>query len=284
MTFKQSIVRHTPSQFIHWGKWLFDSRYRRKSRHLARIESVPRYQPTVTGIFGKPLELIDSSSFIGMYREIFEREIYRFQSNKDRPYIVDCGANIGLSVLYFKQLYPNSRIVAFEPDEMIFAVLMRNLKSQDCEEVELHCRAVWDSETTLSFVGEGADAGRLSRNGEPGNKVVRTARLRDYLNTRVSFLKIDIEGAETRVLQDCADLLGNVDNLFVEYHSFADEPQTLHSLLGILANAGFRVHVLPENISPRPFVERNIQAKMDMQLNVFAFRPAGNAELENQKP
>ncbi len=219
-----------------------------------------------------------------MYREIFEREVYRFQSSTDQPYILDCGANIGLSVLYFKQLYPNSRIVAFEPDETIFAVLTRNLKNQGCEQVELHCRAVWDSETTLNFVAEGADAGRLSRDGEPGNKVVRTARLRDYLNTRVSFLKIDIEGAETRVLQDCADLLGNVDKLFVQYHSFADASQTLHSLLGVLANAGFRVHVRPENISPQPFVERNINAKMDMQLNIFAFRPAGNPALENQKP
>ena len=272
MTFKQSMVRYLPPQFIHWGKWLSDPSYRRKSGHLARLRSVPRYHPATTEILGKPLELVDSSSFIWMYHEIFEREIYRFRANTENPYIIDCGANIGLSVLYFKRLYPHSHIVAFEPDEAIFAVLARNIKNQDCADVELHCRAVWQAETTMSFAGDAADAGRLSRAGEAGNKSVRTVRLRDYLGRPVSLLKIDIEGAETLVLEDCVDLLGNVDNLFVEYHSLVDEPQTFHSLLAILAGAGFRVHLHPENISPQPFLERNAPTQMDMQLNIFAFR------------
>lgn len=272
MTFKQSMVRYLPPQFIHWGKWLSDPSYRRKSGHLARLRSVPRYHPATTEILGKPLELVDSSSFIWMYHEIFEREIYRFRANTENPYIIDCGANIGLSVLYFKRLYPHSHIVAFEPDEAIFAVLARNIKNQDCADVELHCRAVWQAETTMSFAGDAADAGRLARAGEAGNKSVRTVRLRDYLGRPVSLLKIDIEGAETLVLEDCVDLLGNVDNLFVEYHSLVDEPQTFHSLLAILAGAGFRVHLHPENISPQPFLERNAPTQMDMQLNIFAFR------------
>lgn len=273
MTVKQSIVRYTPPQFTHWGKCLLDSRYRHVSRHLARLKSLPRYQPARTEILGKPLELVDSASFIWMYREIFEREIYRFRAKSESPYIIDCGANIGLSAIYFKRLYPRSRVVAFEPDDKVFEVLARNLRLHDCADVELHNRAVWSSETTLSFVNEGADGGHVSRIGESGDKAVRTVRLRDYLSEPVSLLKIDIEGAETQVLQDCADLLGNVDNLFVEYHSFTEEPQTLHSLMGVLAGAGFRVHVHPENIAPQPFVERTIQANMDLQLNVFAFRP-----------
>src|SRR5215471_7593686 len=126
MTLKQTVFQYTPPRLIHWGKWLSDSSYRHKSRHLARLRSLPRYQPATTEIFGEPLELIDASSFIWMYREIFDLEIYRFNAKTKRPYIIDCGANIGLSVLYFKQLYPESQIVAFEPDEAVFAVLSRN--------------------------------------------------------------------------------------------------------------------------------------------------------------
>jgi FkbM family methyltransferase len=273
MTLKQAIVRYTPPQFIHWGKCLFDSGYRFKSRHLGRLKSVPRYQLAVTEILGKPLELVDSASFLSMYCEIFEHQIYRFQAGTSEPYIVDCGSNVGLSVLYFKQLYPQSHIVAFEPDNEIFPVLRRNLQAHGYPDVELHCRALWSAETTLPFWSEGADGGRLSRNGATQDKLVRTVRLRSFLDRQVDLLKLDIEGAETEVLQDCADLLGNVVHLFVEYHSFAAAPQTLHTLTRILSEAGFRLHVQPILSSPQPFIGRRLDAGMDMQLNVFAFRP-----------
>ncbi len=271
-TLKQAIVRYFPPQFIQWGKWLSDSSYRHKSRHLARLKSIPRYQPAITEILGEPLELVDSSSFIWMYQEIFEREIYRFRANTERPYIIDCGANIGLSVLYFKQLYPKSHIVAFEPDEKIFEVLARNIERSGYDDIDLHCRAVWTSETTLSFMREGADGGRLSGAGDSQDRLVPTVRLRDYLNVSVDFLKLDIEGAETDVLEDCADLLGNVHTLFVEYHSFSERPQTVHELTTILAQAGYRLHIHPPITSPQPFMSRDVSGGMDMQLNVFAFR------------
>ncbi|HEY0728922.1 MAG TPA: FkbM family methyltransferase [Pyrinomonadaceae bacterium] len=270
VTVKQTLVRYLPPLVIHWGKWLSNSGYRHKSHHLSRLKSIPRYQPTTTDILGKPFEIVDSSSFIWMYNEIFEREIYRFRAKTERPYIIDCGANIGLSVSYFKRLYQQSRILAFEPDEKIFEVLKRNVAEQT--DVELICRAVWTSETSLSFMSEGADGGRLSGPGDAKDEVVQTIRLRDYLQQPVDLLKLDIEGAETDVLEDCADVLSNVECLFVEYHSFAGRPQTIHKLTTILSGAGFRLHIHPENASPQPFLRREVYGGMDLQLNVFAFR------------
>lgn len=271
-TVKQTLVRFLPPVVIHWGKLLSNSSYRHKSRHLGRLNSIPRYQPTTTDIFGKPFEVVDSSSFLSMYTEIFDREIYSFQSKKERPYIIDCGANIGLSVSYFKRLYPHSRILAFEPDEKIFEVLSRNIERLGYQDVDLTCRAVWNCETSLSFMSEGADGGRLSGPGDDRSNVVQTVRLRDYLNEPVDFLKLDIEGAETDVLEDCADVLGNVDTLFVEYHSFAERPQTFHRLTTVLADAGYRLHIHPQSTSARPFLNRDVYGGMDLQLNVFAFR------------
>jgi FkbM family methyltransferase len=275
-TIKETVVRYAPPQLVHWGKCLLDADYRRASRHLARLRRVPRYQPAVTEIFGKPFEIVDSSSFLWMYREIFVDEIYRFRARTEEPRVIDCGANVGLSVLYFKRLYPRARVTAFEPDDKIFDVLTRNVARQELSDVELHRRAVWSSETTLNFHSEGADGGRLSNdNGDEGGariKSVPTARLRDFLDRPVDFLKIDIEGAETEVLTDCADRLANVEHLFVEYHSFADAPQTLHTVTRIIADAGFRLHVHPPVTSPQPFVNRDVQGGMDMQLNLFAFR------------
>src|SRR5947209_7181674 len=92
----------------------------------------------------------------------------------------------------------------------------------------------------------------------------------------VDFLKLDVEGAETEVLADCADLLGRVENLFVEYHSFGDEPQSIHTLLSVMQGAGFRVHVRASTGSPQPFLFRALNLGMDNQLCVYAFRAEQN--------
>ncbi|PYU28174.1 MAG: FkbM family methyltransferase [Acidobacteria bacterium] len=253
-----------------------DSSYRHQRAELARLRSLPRYKATVTNLIGIPLEIVDAYSFLGMYHEICEQQIYRFQARTEEPFIIDGGANIGLSILYLKELYPRSEIIGFEPDEKIFSVLERNVQRSGYENIKLLRRALWTRQTTLGFVSEGSWAGRLARTEEHAGQVVQTARLRDYLNRPVDFLKLDIEGAETEVLADCADLLGRVENLFVEYHSFGDEPQSIHTLLSVMQGAGFRVHVRASTGSPQPFLFRALNLGMDNQLCVYAFRAEQN--------
>ena len=264
--------RIAPRQAAHFSKWLLSRGYRQRERELARLKALPRYRATVTTLLGRPLHILDSGSFLFMKGEIFDQQIYAFPSIATSPRIIDGGANIGLSVLFFKQYYPDSRITAFEPDGRVFSVLEKNVQNYACCDIELLQRALWSSETTLEFESEGADGGRLLRAGDAGNNSVRTVRLRNYLSEPIAFLKLDIEGAETEVLIDCADRLESVQNLFVEYHSFVNEPQTVHRILDILAKAGFRVHIHPPVTSPQPFIRRNVHLGMDMQLNIFAFR------------
>jgi FkbM family methyltransferase len=268
----QSLQRGIRRRVKHWSDWMSRSDYRYKHQEFGRLEAMPRYQAGSTELLGRPLGFVDAASFLFMYDEIFMRGIYRFESHSETPYIIDGGANIGLSVLYFKQLYPMCRIVAFEPDPQIFEVLQGNLKSFGCTDVALMCKALWSSETSLSFSAEGADGGRVRRMDDQSSITVPAITLRQFLKDPVALLKLDIEGAETRVLADCADLLGNVERIFVEYHSFAKERQDLHTLATILANAGFRLHVHPPLTSPQPFVSRRVSHGMDLQLNFFAFR------------
>lgn len=263
----------------HLAKLLVHPDYRKRSRSLQRLRKLSKYQRGTTNLLGPRLELMDAPSFLYMHNEIFEREIYRFNSKTPTPYIVDGGANIGLSVLYFKRLYPQSRIVTFEPDEGNFGVLCRNLKSFGISDVETINKALWDEETTLEFIAEGADAGRVStgeidvENPLPGTICqVQAVRLRSYLQEPVDFLKLDIEGAETCVLEDCRDLLGNVSNIFIEYHSFAERPQSLPQLLEILQASGFRLYLDSFSHSPRPFMHHDLHLGMDLLVNVFGFR------------
>ena len=52
--------------------------------------------------------------------EIFVQQVYDRPSLPEPAVIVDLGSNIGLSVLYFKLRYPDSRVFGYEADEQTF--------------------------------------------------------------------------------------------------------------------------------------------------------------------
>jgi FkbM family methyltransferase len=233
-----------------------------------------RFVKAAIPFLGKQLMIVDIASFRFMEQEIFCKQIYKFTCKNPQPFIIDAGANIGLSVIYFKQLYPDCEILAFEPDKNVFDALRLNVQSFGLNNVELIPKALWDELTTLQFYAEGADGGRIAVHGESAQlDVVPTIRLRQFLNRKVDFLKIDIEGAEIRVLEDCKDLLNNVERIFLEYHSFKGEEQSLHRILDILQGAGFRYNIKHTGVfSNHPFEEINSYMGMDLQLNIFAYR------------
>ena len=51
-------------------------------------------------------------------------------------------------------------------------------------------------------------------------------------------LKLNIEGAEAEVVEELGDLLGQVDQVLIEYHGFAELPQSLHRILARLDQHG----------------------------------------------
>jgi FkbM family methyltransferase len=254
--------------------------YKISANGLAALKEVFRLKTgnaQNSSLFGKPVAITDSFWYLHSLKEIFVDDIYKFKCEHESPYIVDCGANIGLSVIYFKRLFPKAEIVAFEPDVTIFQMLKANLRQFDCTNVDTRNEAVWKEATTLKFSANGGLGGQLV--DESGQTVTtnitetQTARLKDYLKRPVDFLKMDIEGAEVVVLQDCAEELKNVNNLFVEYHSEPNSNQELHTLLMLLQNAGFKYYVKEAwNNLPLPYLRTQYNPHYDLQLNIFAYR------------
>lgn len=245
---------------------------------IKRLKDFPRYQKGDSGLLGPDLKFVDSASFLFLHDELFRKQIYQFNTSNPSPYIIDAGANIGLSLYYFKQRFPSARIVAFEPDPEVFEVLEENVNSLDLTDIELVRKGLWNQATTLQFFAEGADGGRIAVAGDHEQlQTIETVRLRSYLDRRVDLLKMDIEGAETDVLEDCADLLHHVDRIFVEYHSFVRQPQKLHHLLAVLAEAGFRYHIQHVGVtSKHPLMKIQSYLGMDSQLNIFGVREGEN--------
>ena len=83
------------------------------------------------------------------------------------------------------------------------------------------------------------------------------------------------KAVRNNVLLDCADRLSNVRNCFVEYHSFANQPQRLDELLFVLRRAGFRMQIHTQFESPRPLLRRRTALGMDFQADIAAYREEG---------
>ena len=249
------------------------SRSTRLALERRRLLRMPRHESGATIYpFGIELTFPDAASYLAMAGDICEREVYRFEATHPDPNIIDAGANVGISVAYFKSIYPRAQIVAYEADPVIFRYLEANIKSLGFRDVRLENVAVATVDGETLFHREGSDAGRIAKPKDPSPIAVPTRRLRNAISGPVDLLKLDVEGAETEILCDCAGVLHWVSNIFVEYHGFADEPQRLPELLSLLRDCGFRYWIDAAVKQEHPLCGVQAYLGMDLQLNVFARR------------
>lgn len=241
---------------------------------LDSLLDYPRFTSGYINVFGKPFKFNDSHSFIVTYREIFQVELYKFSPSYNKKIILDCGANMGLSVLYFAKNYPSHKIIAFEPDPKIFEILKENVQAFQLSNVEIHQKAVWDKEETISFFTDNGMGGRVNTAFlEQKPTLIGTVVLKDYLTDNVDFLKIDIEGAEDTVLRDAQHKLSLVNNIFFEYHNDIHKPQRLHELLKLVSDNGFIYYIKESGIRNKPFIDSELTCEIfDMTLNVFCYK------------
>lgn len=238
---------------------------------LKRLKYSPKKDIHTHVLFGKRTYFHSIGEYVYGLREIFADEVY-LQNLPANSYIIDCGANIGLSVIYLKKLCPAAVIIAFEPDPENFRVLKKNIESHKLSSVELKNEAVWTSNTTLNFASDGDMSSKIGT-GKHATVQVQAVRLRDFLNQKVDFLKIDIEGAEFGVVKDIQDKLLVVQNLFIEYHGSFQQNNELNEIFKIVVDNGFHYYIKEATaVYKHPFV-RNVQDKpYDIQLNIFCFK------------
>jgi FkbM family methyltransferase len=231
---------------------------------------VPRYNEIVVDLLGQKFKIADSLSFYWSFEEIFIQNIYKFETYKKCPIILDCGANCGTSIVYFKSIYPNSKITTLEPDPYIFKLLEWNINKRGYSGISLINKAISISNNLITFYCDGADGGRIVPIEDSKDIItVETISLDNLITEPVDFLKMDIEGAETDVICS-SEMLENVGQLFIEYHSFKNSNQTLSAILEKLSSHGFRYYIHTQFCSPRPLTEERLQLGMDLQLNIFA--------------
>jgi FkbM family methyltransferase len=211
-----------------------------------------KHEPPVE-ILGYRFDFTDYYNFWFLFHEIFLSQDYHFTTEKDRPYILDCGSNIGSSILYFKKIFPRSVIDGFEPFDHAFQVLKRNIDVNHLQDVTVHKLALSDRKGSNRLFYDPSNPGSSVRglNQEyadgAASVAVETTTLSGYIDRTVDFLKMDIEGSEVAVMQELHDAkkLPLIQKAAIEYHHHvAKDVDCLSQLLHILEqnHFGYQVH------------------------------------------
>jgi FkbM family methyltransferase len=193
----------------------------------ARSRLSGRKMEVATGVPGvlHPVRLRVRTTDIGMCHEILIKRCYRNDLPAAPEVIIDAGANIGLTSIFFANEYPNARIIAIEPEASNFEMLQKN--TAPYRNVEIINAALWGENRELNIFDpqEGHTAFRTkseSPAGAAGPKKVRGVTLdRLMLELGIDFvdlLKIDIEGAELEVFADPERWIDRVGIIAIELH------------------------------------------------------------------
>lgn len=148
-----------------------------------------------------------------------------------RPLIVDAGANIGASTLYFSEMYKQALILALEPERKNFDMLSLNTKQ--CWNVNNLNVALSSTDGEMDVIdpGEGAWGFRTRncgcRNNSEINAVERVKSISmetliNSVNENVSpfIVKIDIEGGEDDLFSQNTGWVDKFPLLIIELHDW----------------------------------------------------------------
>ena len=143
---------------------------------------------------------------------------------------VDIGANIGWFTLFASRLVGESgRVIAFEPSSQIYPQLQRTVELNHLLNVKLEKIALSDEKGTAILSGYAEDNWGISSivldesSLDPSKtERVKTWRFSDYCQEAglefIKMVKIDVEGAELKVLEGMDELLQKkaVEQLIIE--------------------------------------------------------------------
>lgn len=214
---------------------------------------------TVIHILGFHIRLHSFSDFFWTFREVFVLEDYRATTDKDEPFFIDGGGNLGITTLYFLWRYPNARVLVFEPHPETLAILTENITANNLKKVQVEEVAISDKEGQVALLGDDraatiseelytTDRQVKGRSRGESRITITTTPLSPYITEEVDYLKIDIEGAEGLVIGELAErgVLEKVREIAIEYHS-GDESNDLRAIIDHLEEHNY---IVVSEVSP----------------------------------
>ncbi|MCR5012743.1 MAG: FkbM family methyltransferase [Lachnospiraceae bacterium] len=139
-------------------------------------------------------------------RECYENacDIQYFDKNivksSGKEVFIDGGCYDGRTVLQFAKWCEGDyeKVFSFEPDPDNFELAKRRMDNAALNNVNLYNKGLWNECTELHFAGSGSQGARIM---EDGGITIHTATVDEIVaGGKVTFLKLDVEGAEYNAL------------------------------------------------------------------------------------
>jgi FkbM family methyltransferase len=175
-------------------------------------------------LLGYKISFSSYPQILHLIEEIFISQLYKYKTSSSKPFIIDCGSNIGLAILYFKKVYPSCRIIGFEPDLETFKLLQENIHKNQLTTVTLYNVALSDKEEK-TLLHKNSTSGLLTMSLIPSTdkteeETVNTKKISDYIHETIDLIKMDVEGSEIKIIDDilrnCESHL--IKKMIIEYH------------------------------------------------------------------
>lgn len=135
--------------------------------------------------------------------QYFDKELYKFVPDEC---FLDVGAYDGDTFCKFSKYYEEKEgwkhYYGLEADPNMYAELERNLgtaSNTQQEKINLYNVAAWDDNTTL-FFDSVAGSSTMMENKQEGQMKVKATKIDEVISGEVTFIKMDIEGAEYAAL------------------------------------------------------------------------------------
>ena len=141
--------------------------------------------------------------------------------------IIDIGANVGASAIYFHSQYPNAQVTCFEPSTKNFGYLTQNL--QDIDHITLNPFGLSDT-TKITTLFQGKTQclqysifknTEVSESGEQIQLKAAFDEVKEIIENQ-TVIKIDTEGCEFPILNSIKTLFNQLQVIYLEFHSEKD--------------------------------------------------------------
>lgn len=179
----------------------------------------------------KPILLRPGTSDHGVFYQIFIKQEYKIKLEFEPRVIVDGGANIGLSSVYFKNKYPDAHIIAIEPDDENFEMLRKNLAGYP--NISLKNAGLWSKKMQTRVVdkyglGKWAmvteEVTDIGDDDSSFNTVTMSDIMEEFQIDYIDLLKLDIETAEKQLFEDnFKEWLSRTKVIIIELHDWMQD-------------------------------------------------------------
>jgi len=247
-------VRKIRRNLVTIGNWFQRLKFYGPGNTIRLYRNLKKERCFTLRVYGNAFCIRGKSVDFAVFNSIFALGEYDFEIDFDPEVILDAGANTGASAVYFHHRYRGARIIAIEPEQTNFDLLVKN--TAPYQNITCIRGAIYGEDTSLKISDTTVDkyAFRVERATSTDDSVAGftiDTLMKQYSIAHIDILKMDIEGAEYDVfMHEPGEWLSKTRLLIMEVHELF-KPGITELVNSILSSYNFEIIHKGENIFAR---------------------------------